>query len=288
MLAYLAATLLFGALAAPALFWSAQALAGRGVLPFLANFDFETFFHRALLVSAVVFLWPLVRSLRIHGWKTGLDLAKNQHAVRDTCAGIFLSAVPLLVCGAFVIYFGIYDLRDPIRWPALGSVLAASIAVPLIEESFFRGLILGVLLRESRKTFAIGFTSALFSILHFLKAPDHTSTDVTWTSGFASIAHAFAQFAQPMMLLAGFTTLFLIGWILADARIRTRSLWLSIGLHGGWIFANGAFNKIAHREMVILPWLGRNLLVGLVPLGVGMMTWALMRVWLSYAPASKF
>ena len=52
-----------------------------------------------------------------------------------------------------------------------------------------------------------------------------------------------------MLVLAGFTTLFLIGLILADARLQTRSLWLPIGLHAGWILASGAFNKIAHREI---------------------------------------
>ena len=85
-----------------------------------------------------------------------------------------------------------------------------------------------------------------------------------------------------MLLLAGFTTLFLIGCILADARLRTRSLWLPIGLHAGWIFASGAFIKIAHQEMLALPLLGKNLTIGIVPLFVGLISWALLRVWLRY------
>jgi hypothetical protein len=64
----------------------------------------------------------------------------------------------------------------------------------------------------------------LYSIVHFLKAPEQTSTTVGWLSGFNSIANGFAQFADPLLVLAGFTTLFLIGWILADARLQTRSL----------------------------------------------------------------
>jgi hypothetical protein len=47
------------------------------------------------------------------------------------------------------------------------------------------------------------------------------------------------------------------------------------------------FNKIAHREMLALPWLGKNLLVGFVPLGVGLLTWALVRIWLEYGRARK-
>src|SRR5919197_1169315 len=136
----------------------------------------------------------------------------------------------------------------------------------------------------ARRSFSVGgaifLTSALFAIVHFLKAPEQTSLTVTWLSGFRSIGHAFHQFANPMLVGAAFTTLFLLGWILADARVRTRSLWLAIGLHGGWIFARGVFQTVAKREIVVLPWLGKNLLVGIVPLALAGLTWVLMRGWL--------
>ncbi len=61
---------------------------------------------------------------------------------------------------------------------------------------------------------------------------------------------------------------------------RGPELWLPIGLHSGWIFASALFNKIAHRELVALPWLGKSLLIGLVPLGVALITWVIVRVWL--------
>ena len=81
-------------------------------------------------------------------------------------------------------------------------------------------------------------------------------------------------------MLAGFTTLFLLGWILADARIRTRSLWLPIGLHAGWIFGSAAFNKIARRQFDVSPWLGENLLIGIAPLCVAAVSWLMLRAWL--------
>jgi membrane protease YdiL (CAAX protease family) len=130
-------------------------------------------------------------------------------------------------------------------------------------------------------------TSAFFSIVHFLKAPEQTTTDVTWSSGFVSIANSLHQFEQPMLVLAGFTTLFLLGWILADARIRTGSLWLPIGLHGGWIFANAMFSKVARREFEALPWIGRNLLIGIAPLCVALLSWAILRAWLRHVERAK-
>ncbi len=283
---YFAATILFGTLLAPVLFWAAQSLAAHGLFSFLGNFDFETFFHRALLVAAVLLLWPLFRSIRLRNLED-LALRRSGHWSRDFAAGFFLAALPLLCCGALLIALHLFSLRVAISWFSLPKIIGASIAVPLIEEAFFRGLILGILLRSGRTNMSIFLTSALFAIVHFLKAPLHTSAIVTWTSGFNSIAHSFSQFSNPTMVAAGFMTLFLIGWILADARVATRSLWLSIGLHAGWIFGSGGFSKIAHREILALPWLGNNLLVGIAPLGVACLTWMLMRGWLRYVGAGK-
>ena len=281
MLVYLLATVLVGALLAPCLFWAAQFLAVRGSLTFLARYDFETFFHRALLVAAAVLLWPLIRSLEIRSLND-LELAENPRWRRDLFAGFILSAVFLLCCGAVLLATPIFSMRGAINWPGVARAVGAAAIVPFIEETFFRGLVLGVLLKTGRRYISIFVTSALYSIVHFLKAPAHTPSTVTWMSGFNSIAHAFVQFADPILVAAGFTTLFLIGWILADARLRTRSLWMPIGLHAGWIFAAGAFTKIALRQLIVLPWLGKNLLVGIIPLAVACLTWLVMRGWLKY------
>jgi uncharacterized protein len=286
LLVYFVAVILVGALLAPILFWAAQSLAGNGWFPFLAQFDFETFFHRALLIAALALFWPLLRSM--HARKmSDLALEPNPRWIRDIVAGLLLSAIPLLCCGAALIAFRAYSLRPAFDGGALGRVVASAIAVPLIEECFFRGLVLGILLRSGRVGMSIFVTSALYSIVHFLKAPEGTSAVVTWMSGFSSIAHSFTQFADPRLVAAAFTTLFLIGWILADARLRTRSLWLPIGLHAGWILVNGGFSRIARREILALPWLGKTLLVGIVPLAVGLLTWLLVRIWLRYDRARK-
>jgi len=235
-------------------------------------------------VAALVLLWPLIRSLEVRSVED-LQLSRNSHRWRDVSAGFILSAAPLLCCGAILLASPIFAVRGAINWPGFFKVIPAALIVPLIEEIFFRGLVLGVLLKSGRRYIPIMVTSALYSIIHFLKAPDRTSPDVTWMSGFNSIEHAFVQFTDPLLVAAGFTTLFLIGWILADARLQTRSLWLPIGLHAGWIFTSGAFNKMARHDLVVWPWLGKNLLVGIVPLAVACLTWLMMRGWWKYVGA---
>jgi uncharacterized protein len=286
LLAYLAATLLFAVLVAPPLYWAAEAMARRGVLPWLVGFGFERFFRRALLIGALIFLWPLLRSLGVRNLRE-LGLERNASAWRDTAAGFFIATVPLLLAGAGLVVFGVYSLRATVSPLGIAERTLSTIVVPLIEEPIFRGLILGVLLRGLRPIAAVLISSAFFSILHFLKAPDDSGSPVSWLSGFSSVANAFSNFAEPLLVLAGFTTLFLIGWILADARLRTRSLWLPIGLHAGWIWGNGVFNKVARREFEMLPWLGRNLLIGLIPLAVLLLTWLLVRWWLKHEQAAR-
>jgi membrane protease YdiL (CAAX protease family) len=284
--AYLVAIVLIAALFAPLLFWLVQWLAAHGAFGFLTKYDFETFFHRALLVAAVLLLWPFLRACHVRSI-ADLGLAPNPRWGRHFFAGILFAAIPLLVCGALLVGLHVYSIRHVFAWPRLGKVFVASIFVPFIEESFFRGLILGVLLRSGRKYLAMITASGLFAVVHFLKGPERTSEVVTWDSGFNSIAHAFAQFGDVMMVVSAFATLFLMGFILADARVLSRSLWLPVGLHAGWIFASGAFNLLARRQMPALPWLGKNLLVGIIPLGVAALSWIIMRSWLKHDRASK-
>jgi membrane protease YdiL (CAAX protease family) len=286
LLGYFAATILFGALAAPILFWTAQALAANGIFPALAKFEFESFFHRALMLGAIAFLGPFLRWLRIKG-RRDLALEPNRRWLRHLAIGFLLSSLPVILCEIFLVERGLYSMRAGFSWVAILPVIGTAVIVPLIEESLFRGLFLGVLLRGLRPWPANLLSAAIFSIVHFLKAPDQTTTTVRWFSGFVSLSHSFDQFREPMLVLGGFSTLFVIGIALGHARLGTRSLWLPIGLHAGWILASEAFGKMAQRQVVALPWIGKNLLVGLVPLAICLLTWVLLRTWLRYAGARK-
>lgn len=283
LLLYLGAVLLLGALLAPPLFWLGQWLITHGILRGLARFDFESYFDRAVLIAALVLLWPLFRSLHVHSWRD-LVLEKNPRAFADLCLGFVIAALPLLCGGAVLIWLHVYSLRAAFLWAKLPTVLIAALVVPVLEELLFRGFILGVLLRSVSRLNALLFTSALFALVHFMKSPEGVLPNeyVNWLSGFSSLGHSFFQYGQPLLLVGGLLTLFAVGCILADARLLTRSLWLPIGLHAGWIFANGSFSKAAHRETLALPWIGKDLLVGIVPLSIALLSWALMRLWVHH------
>lgn len=281
LIVYFIAVVLCGALLAPLLYSAAAVAAAHGIFPFLARHHFESFFHRALLICALLFFWPLFRSLHIHRL-SDLGLETNPHPWRDVFAGMLLAGIPLACAAVVLTVTRVFLLKTTILWASIGAVAAAAIAVPFIEEFFFRGVILGIFLRAFGAIGATFITSSFFALIHFLKAPGRTNEIVTWHSGFNSIANSFSQFTHPAGVLAAFATLFCIGWILAEARLRTKSLWLSIGLHGGWIFVAGVFAKLTKKQSEILPWLGNTLLVGLIPLALAFLTGILMLLWLRH------
>ncbi|HEY2799614.1 MAG TPA: CPBP family intramembrane glutamic endopeptidase [Chthoniobacterales bacterium] len=279
---YLAGVLLVGALLAPLLFWLGQWVIAQGFWPRLARYDFHSYFDRAVLIAALVLLWPLFRSFRVRSWGD-LELEKNPFAGADLGVGFAAAALPLLCGGAVLAALPIYSLRHPFLWQKMPAVLIAALVVPVLEELLFRGFILGVLLRSCSRVGAVVLTSALFAIVHFVKPPAFLPNEsVHWWTGFIALGRSFAQFGEPLLFVGGFCTLFVVACILADARLLTRSLWLPIGLHAGWIFANGVFSRAAHRDLLALPWLGKDFLVGIVPLCIALLSWALMRGWVNY------
>jgi membrane protease YdiL (CAAX protease family) len=76
----------------------------------------------------------------------------------------------------------------------------------------------------------------------------------------------------PPILLSGFVSLFVAGMILAAATFRTRSLWLAIGLHAGWIFCQQVLQWLARYRVKppdeLMPWVGPNVVSGAVPTGL--------------------
>jgi uncharacterized protein len=285
---YLAAVIVFGALLAPPLYWAAQWLAGHGIFPALADFKFQKFFNRAALIAALLLLWPTIRALRIGGWRD-LGIEPDPRWRRHLLAGFVIAGAAVALMAAGYLSLGIYRLRTGVEWGKIPVIALSAAVVALLEEALFRGAILGLLRRSLRPASALLAVTALFAMVHFLK-PDESyePPPVGWLSGFDLIPHTFHQFAEPMTLLAGFTTLFALGWLCGDAALRTRALWMSIGLHAGVVLVKMSFNVIAkfsvktNLRSAYLPWVGDRFENGLVPVTALLLAWGAVRLWLAY------
>lgn len=290
LLLYLAAVMLGGALLAPALFSLGQW--GKSWLPDSGGFGawlyeeirrahFTRYFNRAVMISALILIVPFLRWVRLDRsllprWKP-VAQGLGQWAL-----GFALAAGLLLALGFVFLQMGAYQLRPKPDWGNVGQAITAALGAGVLEEFFFRGLLLGLLLRTMSVRTALVAGTFVFALVHFLKPPEGwqiPDSEVTWASGFTVLRQIAAGFGDVDFLLAEFATLFAVGWVLARARMHTGALWLSIGLHGGWIFGLKYFSSLTRHQPGWLPWIGSNLKVGLMPLVVVLLTgWLAVRL----------
>ena len=184
ILAFLAAVLLAGALLAPPLYWAGKWLADI-IVSFkqtdtpvigwigrkLSTHQFDSYYNRAFLISALALLWPFLKWMKLSRGSLGLE--KNPARARDAMAGFLIAAGFLALLTALLLGCGAYLMEENVKWSAIISrAVLTGIVVALLEEWLFRGIFLGVALRSSRPWTAILLVSALFAILHLVKAPD--------------------------------------------------------------------------------------------------------------------
>ncbi len=279
ILAYLLGTVVLGALLAPWLFWAGQWASHFKFLGFLAQTDFQRFFNRSVLISAFLLLFPVLRWIGLHRLQH-LGLRKNPRRMHHLLGGFLISAGTMCALGAGLLAFHIYKLKNPFPWHALPPLLLTAISVSLIEEALFRGAILGLVRQTIPALPAALLVSALFSILHFLSPAKEKIALVQWYSGFDLLPHAFWKFSDPLLVLGGFTTIGILGLLLAHATIRTNSLWLGIGVHSGLILGKMGFNKVTKKLQDVSPWFGGDITVGIGSILVLVFIWLL--IWIIY------
>jgi len=175
-----------------------------------------------------------------------------RHLLMGSAIGVgslMLMAAIMLIVGAAEIE-GQFSLIQSCR--KLLKYLGTAVAVALVEEILFRGIILQSLRANLKAFLALILTSAIFSLLHFLKPvnpPDISQFGVL--NGFVVLPSFFQQFSDFQSIMWITLGLFLIGLALGTAYLVTSSLFLPIGIHAGWVFFNKAdslFLEIGKRK----------------------------------------
>ncbi|MDX2081556.1 MAG: CPBP family glutamic-type intramembrane protease [Terrimicrobiaceae bacterium] len=272
LLVYVLAVVVLGCLLAPPLYWAGSGLAAAGILPFLEGFPFHRYFSRSIQISALVLIWPAFRWIGITRLAE-LGIAKNPHRWRDAAAGLGIGVLPVIVLAAGLLWADVYAIRSSIDPTRVVRIAGTAVVVSVLEEFLFRAVILGLALRAMPAAAAAVFSSAVFSIVHFMRvSKDSVVEHVGWLSGFQQIPLLFSS-APPWPVLGwGLISLMIAGLLLAWATLHTRSLFLAMGIHAGWILGQQGFQSLARFRPKppdsLLPWVGPNVVSGAVPTGV--------------------
>ena len=239
LLLYLAVIFLGAALLAPWLYWLAHAAAGHS--PRFARLSaqpFHRYVNRSLLGLAVLGLWPFLRSIGADSW-AAVGLVKPAGQGRRLMKGFAIGFASLAVVALLAVAAGARMWRTDYTAAALSTKVAgaclSALVVALLEELLFRGALFGALRKAHRWTTALVLSSAVYALVHFFQKPV-SPTQITWSSGLELLPLMLRGFSDFQMLVPGFFTLLLAGMILGLAYQRTGNLYMSIGLHAGWIF----------------------------------------------------
>jgi membrane protease YdiL (CAAX protease family) len=291
LLGWLGCTMVLGAALAPLIFYIGKSMADLPILDgylsaVLKRSDFNRYFNRAMLLAALICIIPLLRSLKLG--RGSLTLKANPFWKSHFLGGFFLAGGLLLILGGAYLALGLFESEKGFDLHMAGKFMATALVVGLLEEWIFRGLLLDALLRSSRASIALLFVTFFFALVHFLKPPgtiDLNDADVKLTTGFWMIGQIFIHFGNPVFIAAEFATLFAVGGVLGWARLRTCSLWLSIGLHSGWVFSYElyryhTFMPKRYSPELFLPYIGTNLKSGLIPLTTVCLTGVVIAIWL--------
>jgi peptidoglycan/LPS O-acetylase OafA/YrhL len=99
----------------------------------LTAHQFDSYFNRAFLVSALGLLWPFLKWMKLS--KGSLGLEKNAHRLRDWSAGFLLAGGFLAVLGAVLCGLGAFEVAGTIKWGRLiPTALLTMAAVSLLVD----------------------------------------------------------------------------------------------------------------------------------------------------------
>ena len=220
---------------------------------------FSRIFNRFFMVSGVLLFFAYRPLLKIES-PSQLGLMPRTRAARDVVNGLALALGSMVALGLIM---SLAEVYQPFFRLSLSATVEQSVkavltgfTVGLLEEVFFRGIIFRGLLEDWKPLPAFLVANLFYSALHFVKPGErYFLTGVEPLAGFRHLFSTFAPFFELSEIAPGLIGLLLIGIVLSYAFARTGTLYLSIGLHAGWVIAIKTVRVFGDYRAENLGWL---------------------------------
>jgi membrane protease YdiL (CAAX protease family) len=242
--------------------WAATAwdlISATAILPPQDRIPFSRFFNRFFMISGILLFFACRSLLKIES-PAQLGLVPRTQAARDVVKGLVLALGSMIALGATMSFAGVYQpffrlsLSESVE--ECVKAILAGFTVGVLEEIFFRGMIFRGLLEDWKPLPAFLVANLFYSALHFVKPGErYFLTGIEPWAGFRHLFSTFAPFLEPAEIAPGLIGLLLIGIVLSYAFARTGTLYLSIGLHAGWVIAIKTVRVFGDYRAEDLGWL---------------------------------
>ena len=224
----------------------------------MERYRFSRIFNRTFMISGMVLLFTWRRLLQI-GDLVELGFVSLGQGAGDLLRGWCLAVGSV---GALILAMSLAQVFEPYLRLSLSqslsrcfSALSSGVFAGTLEEIFFRGILFKGLLQNG-KVRAFVLSNLFYSALHFIRPGEAYFVDgFDPLAGLRHLVYTFMPFSEPLNLLPGMVGLFLLGIVLSYAFLRTGNLYLSIGLHGGWVFGLQSMRVFGDFRRDDLGWL---------------------------------
>ncbi len=213
-------------------------------------FRFEKIFNRLVMIFAVLtaVLFVLIPKMRRGGtvfdretWRVyGFDFTQPWKQL--FWYGFFAGALSVILLAVIEVAFEPRYLRSPLLIQDIierfVKGMTSGMIVGIVEEFFFRGFIYTHIRKKLNVFLAVILASAFYSLCHFF---DNGQIFIPENPGIGDAFRLLFGYLEPLVMrpqaiLPEFIGLFLFGVVLNLAFVRTRSLFLPIGIHAGSVF----------------------------------------------------
>ncbi len=218
--------------------------------------------NRLAMLFALIGLIYLTRRLGLSDRQSmGYGMPRGRF-LRQLAIGWVAGAALMLPLILFLFGLDIREVKAGFEgaWtPIILGGIASGLAVALIEETFFRGVLYSAVRRTSGVLAAVVAPSALYAALHFLGGKLRVpANEVTWSHGFLVLSRLFERYTQPLAFVDSFFALFMLGILLALVRLRTGAIAACIGLHAAGVCVIAVLRKttIVDATAEHVEWVG--------------------------------
>jgi membrane protease YdiL (CAAX protease family) len=242
--------------------WAATAwdlISGASAAAAEDRIPFSRFFDRFFMISGIVLFFSCRSLLKIDSLSQ-LGLSPRTRAASDVAVGLCFALGSMFALGFIMSTAGVYEVFFRL---SLGEsvelylkAILTGLTVGFLEEIFFRGIIFRGLLEDWKPLPAFLTANLFYSALHFVKPGEqYFLSGVEPWAGLRHLFSTFAPFLEPTEIVPGMIGLLLIGIVLSYAFLRTGTLYLSIGLHAGWIISIKTVRLFGDYRRESLGWL---------------------------------